>query len=312
MSEAVNNGRLYKGEVQPAQGEKDSKTGQPLYPYLPDDDLIEAVNLAIILKRPLLIRGEPGTGKTRLARAVAYELKYPYLEWHIKSSSRALDGCYTYDNVARLRDAQLASAQHLTEKELAEIRRRVAEPGSYVRWGPLGQAFRSDEPTVLLIDEIDKADIDFPNDLLLELDEWRFKVEETGEIVRVTEGAEPIIFITSNDEKELPDAFLRRCLFHYIEFPKESKRLAEIVKLHFRDASDDLVNRAVERFRDLRNKMIANKGDIGKKASTSELLDWFKVLTLCPHEEALQKVEGKLPASLLLKSWDDHIRYMDS
>ena len=161
----------------------------------------------------------------------------------------------------------------------------------------------------MLIDEIDKADIDFPNDLLLELDERRFIVEETGQKIQAKKGAEPIVFITSNDEKDLPDAFLRRCLFYFIEFPQR-ERLVEIIKLHFCDASEDLVDKAVERFQELRKSMEGDKGEAGKKVSTSELIDWFHVLSQYPDDEALAKVDGKLPASILLKSWDDHSRYM--
>ena len=294
----------YTGKVQPTDGEKDSN-GQPLYPYLPDDALVEAVNLAIYLKRPLLIKGEPGCGKTRLARAVAYELGLPYESWHIKSTSRAHDGLYTYDTVSRLRDAQLAAIGRLKGESIS----RIDDPASYIRWGQLGRALQNKQRTVVLIDEIDKADIDFPNDLLLELDERRFLVEETVQEVQAEEGAEPIVFITSNDEKDLPDAFLRRCLFHYIEFPRR-ERLVHIVKLHFRDASEDLVEKAVDRFQVLRKKMEEDKGEAGKKVSTSELIDWFHVLTRYALDEALAKLDGKLPASVLLKSWDDHIRYL--
>ncbi len=305
MSEALTNTLLiYTGQVQPAEGEKDENR-QLLSPYLPDEALIEAVNLAIYLKRPLLIKGEPGCGKTRLARAVAYELKLPYEAWYIKSISRARDGLYTYDTIGRFRDSQLIAAGRLKDEDI----RRVEDPASYVQWGPLGRAFQNDRRTVVLIDEIDNADIDFPNDLLLELDERRFIVEETGQKIQVKEGVEAIVLITSNDEKDLPDAFLRRCLFHYIEFPRR-ERLVEIVKLHFRDASEDLVNKAVNRFQQLRKKMEEDKGEAGKKVSTSELIDWFHILSRDSADEALTKVDGKLPASILLKSWDDHIRYL--
>ena len=299
----INKQLTYTGNVQPTYGEKD-RNEQPLYPYLPDDDLVEAVNLAIYLKRPLLIKGEPGCGKTRLARAVAYELGLPYESWHIKSTSRAHDGLYIYDNVSRLRDAQLAAAGRLKDDSIL----RSDDPAIYVRWGPLGRALQNKQRTVVLIDEIDKADIDFPNDLLLELDERRFYVEETGQEVQAEEEAEPIVFITSNDEKDLPDAFLRRCLFHFIEFPRR-ERLVKIVQLHFQDASEDLVNKAVDRFQELRKKMEEDKGAAGKKVSTSELIDWFHVLSRYSLDEAFAKIDGRLPASVLLKSWDDHIRY---
>lgn len=298
----------YTGEIQPAEGEEDSD-GQPMYPYSPDDDLKEAVNLAIELKRPLLIKGEPGCGKTRLARAVAYELGLPYLAWHIKSTSRALDGLYTYDSVGRLRDAQLAGSPHLNQEELAKILQRISNPDAYIHWGKLGLAFQSEARTVVLIDEVDKADIDFPNDLLLELDERGFTVQETGLPIYAKRGTEPIIFITSNDEKDLPDAFLRRCLVHYIRFPKP-ERLAKIVRLHFRDVSENLVNKALERFLELRRKMEEDRGELGKKVSTSELLDWFAILSKHQDDEALIHVSGKLPSAILLKTWDDHMRYM--
>jgi MoxR-like ATPase len=300
MNEVLTNTPLnYTGKVQPAPGEKDD-SGHIFYPYLPDDELIDAVNLAIYLKRPLLIKGEPGCGKTRLARAVAYELHLPYEPWHIKSTSQANDGLYTYDAIGRLRDAQLAAINRMKSN---------INSANYVRWGPLGRAFQNDQRTVVLIDEIDKADIDFPNDLLLELDERRFIIEETGLEIQAKEEAEPIVFITSNDEKDLPDAFLRRCLFHYIEFPKR-ERLVEIVKLHFREAPERLVNIVVDRFQELRKKMEEDKGVGGKKVSTSELIDWFNVLNHYSTDDALTKVQGKLPASILLKSWDDHIRYL--
>jgi MoxR-like ATPase len=304
MVKALSNNRLvYTGRVQPKQGERDTN-GQPLYPYLPDEGLVEAVNLAIYLNRPLLIKGEPGCGKTRLARAVAYELGLPYEAWHVKSTSRARDGLYTYDNVGRLRDAQLAGAGRLKYQDNA----RIDDPTSYVQWGPLGRAFRNEQRSVVLIDEIDKADIDFPNDLLLELDEQRFIVEETGQEVQARRP--PIVFITSNDEKDLPDAFLRRCLFHYVKFPDEA-RLADIVKVHFPETSKKLIGLVVQRFLELRKEMYEDKGDVGKKVSTSELIDWFSILHHYSQDEILAKLDGKLPyPSILLKSWDDHRRYL--
>lgn len=307
MGGNLTNYRLeYTGDVRPAAGERD-ENGQPLMPYLPDDDVKEAVRLAIHLGRPLLIKGEPGGGKTRLARAVAYELALPFKAWYIKSTSRARDGLYTYDTVGRLRDAQLAAAE-IKGQPSAAATSFLRDAEDYVRWGPLGEALRSDRRVVVLIDEIDKADIDFPNDLLLELDEQRFVVEETGREIRAQEA--PIVFITSNDEKDLPDAFLRRCLFHFIEFPK-TKRLIDIVYAHFPQSSEELVEAAVARFDQLRAEMQKDKGDAGKKVSTSELIDWFKVLNQHPRDEALRKLEGKLPfPSVLLKSWDDHRRYL--
>ncbi|MEW6496165.1 MAG: MoxR family ATPase [Cyanobacteriota bacterium] len=293
----------YTGKAQPKLGERDKKTGQLLYPYLPSEELLEVVNLAIYLERPLLLKGEPGCGKTRLARAVAYELGLPYEAWNIKSTSRAKDGLYTYDAVGRLRDAQLAAAGRLSDEKI----QKIDEPHTYVRWGALGRAFLNEQRTVVLIDEIDKADIDFPNDLLLELDEQRFVVEETGEEIRAK--AAPIVLITSNDEKDLPDAFLRRCLFHYVEFPKRD-RLIEIVKAFFPASPEELVDAIIERFLQLREEMRKDKGDGGKKVSTSELMDWMRVLSHYPQDEVMKKLEKELLyPGVLLKSWDDYRRY---
>jgi MoxR-like ATPase len=295
---------VYEGDRQPTYREQDPLTGQAMYPYLPDVALVEAVNLSIFLKRPLLLKGEPGCGKTKLARAVAYELGLPFNAWYVKSTSRARDGLYTYDAVGRLRDAQLAASGAIESERASNI----SNPAAYVRWGPMGEAFLSPNRAVLLIDEIDKADIDFPNDLLLELDERRFKVEETGEEIRATHS--PVVFITSNDEKDLPDAFLRRCVFHHVEFPNDDQ-LLRIVKSHFPQASPHILTKAVERFLSLRAEMSQHSGTANKKASTSELLDWFNVLQNYPDDEILSKLEGKLPfAGVLLKSWEAHQRYL--
>lgn len=294
----------YTGKVQPQLGERDA-SGQLLYPYLPNENLKEAVNLAIYLERPLLLKGEPGCGKTRLARAVAYELGLPFEAWYIKSTSRARDGLYIYDAVSRLRDAQLAATgRTIKDRDIPHI----SNPATYVQWGSLGRAFQNNQRTVVLIDEIDKADIDFPNDLLLELDEQRFVVEETGQEIRAK--AAPIVFVTSNDEKDLPDAFLRRCLFHYVEFPSP-QRLIEIINALFPSSPKALVHRAVERFHELREEMRKEKGDAGKKVTTSELIDWFRILRRDPQDKVLAELEGKLPyPSVLLKSWEDHRRYL--
>jgi MoxR-like ATPase len=294
----------YTGKSQPKAGATGSN-GQLLKPYLPSSELVEAVNLAIYLERPLLLKGEPGCGKTQLAIAVAQELGLGLEAWYVKSTSRARDGLYTYDAVGRLRDAQLAASNRLSGEQLA----RIDDPGSYVRWGPLGRSFLQGDRAVVLIDEIDKADIDFPNDLLLELDERRFVVEETGEVVAAK--VAPIVIITSNDEKDLPDAFLRRCLFHYVAFP-EGDRLVEIMRSLFPTASAALVTQAVARFLTLRGEMQRDKG-AGKKVSTSELIDWFRVLGRYPEEEAFAQLAGRLPfAGVLLKSWEDHLRYLKS
>ncbi|NER80779.1 MAG: MoxR family ATPase [Leptolyngbya sp. SIO1D8] len=295
----------YTGQKQPQPGERDPKTHRPLSPYLPSEELVEVVNLAIFLGRPLLLKGEPGCGKTRLAQAVAYELGLPFEAWYVKSTSRAQDGLYRYDTVGRLRDAQLAANQLMKPEDLP----RISDPMTYIKWGPLGRAFQSQQQTVLLIDEIDKADIDFPNDLLLELDELRFVVEELDQ-QEVEAQFPPIVFITSNDEKDLPDAFLRRCLFHYVEFPTQD-RLVSILQGMFPATSVELMNRAVERFLELRQEMQKTRGIATKKASTSELIDWFRVLQRYTQDEALAKLEGQIPfGSVLVKSWEDHQRYL--
>ncbi len=301
MTPKISSALTYTGQKQPSPEEY----GQDgLYPYLPSDELVNAVNLTIFLeKRPLLIKGDPGSGKTRLAQHVAYELGLPYEAWYIKSTSRARDGLYTYDAVRRLHDAQLAGRAEGDQT-------KVDDPANYIRLGPLGRAFKNKQRTVILIDEIDKADIDFPNDLLLELDEQRFIIEETDEEIKAQEP--PIVFITSNDEKDLPDAFLRRCLFHYIEFPAP-KQLAAIVKAHFPVSPPALVEAAIDRFLQLRQQMEQQKGKAGKKVSTSELLDWFAVLRQHPEDEILAELKGQLLfPEVMLKSWEDHLRYLQT
>ncbi|NET37692.1 MAG: MoxR family ATPase [Cyanothece sp. SIO1E1] len=307
MANRLDNQSLkYTGKVQPKPGERDSKTGALLYPYLPSLALIEAVNLAIYLERPLLLKGEPGCGKTQLAQALTYELNLPFEAWHIKSTSQARDGLYTFDAVGRLRDAQLAAAGHMVKNEDIVL---ISNPETYVKLGPFGRAFLNQQRTIVLIDEIDKADIDFPNDLLLELDEKRFFIEETGQEVRSKTA--PIVLITSNDEKDLPDAFLRRCLFHYVEFP-DTDRLRGIICSVFPNSPQVLVEHAVTRFEVLRKTMQEDKGKAGKKVSTSELIDWFKILQRHSLDETIAQLKTKLPfPGILLKSREDQIRYVD-
>ena len=225
--------------------------------YIATADLAVAVNAAVTLERPLLVKGEPGTGKTELARQVAASLGLPLLEWHVKSTTRAQQGLYEYDAVSRLRDSQLGDA-------------RVNDVANYIRRGKLWQAFTAPGRVVLLIDEIDKADIEFPNDLLQELDRMEFHVYETGETV--TARHRPVVIITSNNEKELPDAFLRRCFFHFIRFP-DPETMRRIVDVHFPGIKEALLTTALTRFYELRETP-----GLKKKPSTSEVLDWLKLL----------------------------------
>jgi MoxR-like ATPase len=227
--------------------------------YVATDDLMVAVNASIALERPLLVKGEPGTGKTILAHEVAKALGRPIIEWHIKSTTKAQQGLYEYDAVARLRDSQLGDP-------------RVHEIRNYILRGKLWEAFTAEAAPVLLIDEIDKADIEFPNDLLLELDRMEFYVYETRETVKARH--RPMVFITSNNEKELPDAFLRRCFFHYIRFP-DAETMARIVAVHFPGLKKDLLRQALAAFYDIREVP-----GLKKKPSTSELLDWLKLLVV--------------------------------
>ena len=225
--------------------------------YVSTEDLTLAVNAAITLQRPLLVKGEPGTGKTMLAIQVAKALKLPLLEWHIKSTTKAQQGLYEYDAVSRLRDSQLGD-------------QRVHDIHNYIVRGMLWQALTAETPVVLLIDEIDKADIEFPNDLLRELDRMEFYVYETRELIKAKH--RPIVFITSNNEKELPDAFLRRCFFHYIRFP-DKETMEKIVGVHFPNLKKELLGAALRNFYEVRNLP-----GLKKKPSTSELLDWLKLL----------------------------------
>jgi len=259
--------------------------------YVATDDLTVAVNAAVTLERPLLVKGEPGTGKTELARQVAESLGLPMIEWHIKSTTRAQQGLYEYDAVSRLRDSQLGE-------------KRVHDVANYIRKGKLWQAFEATQKTVLLIDEIDKADIEFPNDLLQELDKMEFHVYETDQTVRAT--VRPIVIITSNNEKELPDAFLRRCFFHYIRFP-DMETMKKIVEVHHPSLKDALLTTALTQFYELRET-----AGLKKKPSTSEVLDWLKLLLAEDLSAEDLKRDGanalpKLHGALLKNEQDVHL-----
>ncbi|NML24126.1 AAA family ATPase [Zoogloea dura] len=260
--------------------------------YVATPDLMLAVNAAIRLQRPLLIKGEPGTGKTMLAEEVAAALGMPLLQWHIKSTTKAQQGLYEYDAVSRLRDSQLGDD-------------RVKDISQYIVKGPLWQAFEADQPTVVLIDEIDKADIEFPNDLLRELDRMEFYVYETRELIKARH--RPIVFITSNNEKELPDAFLRRCFFHYIKFP-DRDTMQRIVDVHFPGIKQAMLKEALEVFFGLRDVP-----GLKKKPSTSELIDWLKLLVAEEIPvEALRSPDQKasippLHGALLKNEQDMHL-----
>ena len=259
--------------------------------YVATDDLTIAVNAAVTLERPLLVKGEPGTGKTELARQVSAALGLPMIEWNIKSTTRAQQGLYEYDAVSRLRDSQLGEE-------------RVHDVKNYIRKGKLWQAFEAEGKTVLLIDEIDKADIEFPNDLLQELDKMEFFVYETGETIKAEN--RPIVIITSNSEKELPDAFLRRCFFHYIQFP-EMDTLRKIVEVHHPGIKESLLTTALTQFYEIREQQ-----GLKKKPSTSEVLDWLKLLLAEDMDAADLKKDGKsalpkLHGALLKNEQDVHL-----
>ena len=260
--------------------------------YVASDDLRVAVNASIALQRPLLIKGEPGTGKTVLAHEVAKALGAPIIEWHIKSTTKAQQGLYEYDAVSRLRDSQLGDE-------------RVKDISNYIKRGKLWEAFTSKERPILLIDEIDKADIEFPNDLLLELDRMEFYVYETQQVIKADQ--RPIVMITSNNEKELPDAFLRRCFFHYIRFP-DRETMTQIVDVHFPDLQRNLLREALNVFYDIREVP-----GLKKKPSTSELLDWLKLLMVEDMSpESLRSKDSKqlippLHGALLKNEQDVHL-----
>ena len=251
--------------------------------YIASDDLRHAVNVAVALARPLLVRGEPGTGKTLLAENVAAALGLPLVRWHVKSTTKAKDGLYVYDTVARLHDSRFGDGD-------------VKDIGHYIKLGPLGQALAAPSRVVLLIDEVDKADLEFPNDLLMELDAMRFRIDETGEEIAARE--RPIVIITSNHEKELPDAFLRRCVFHYIEFPTR-ELMARIVRVHHPDLEDKVLDQALEVFYGLRAT-----AKLRKRPTTSELIDWICALRKAGVD--LGRVGGGIPfLGTLLKTEQD-------
>ena len=251
--------------------------------YVTSEALRNAVNVSIALKRPLLVRGEPGTGKTLLAHSIAKDLDKRLIVWNIKSTTKAQEGLYVYDTVQRLNDSRFG------DKDISDIRQ-------YIKLGKLGEAFALKEEVVLLIDEIDKADLEFPNDLLNELDEMSFYIPETGETIVAAH--RPIVIITSNAEKELPDAFLRRCIFHYIEFP-DLTLMEEIVKVHFPDIRDNLVRQALATFYSLRKI-----DDFRKKPSTSELIDWIRVLIASGTPDEAIPTEIPFAGTLLKKETD--------
>ena len=251
--------------------------------YVASQDLMNAVNIAVTLQKPLLVKGEPGTGKTMLAQAVAQALGKKLIIWNVKSTTKAQDGLYVYDVVQRLYDSQFGG-------------RSVDDIAQYIKMGKLGEAFQADEQVVLLIDEIDKADLEFPNDLLWELDQMEFYIPETKETVKAKQ--RPIVIITSNAEKELPDAFLRRCVFHYIEFPDQAQ-MEEIVRVHFDNLDETLLAQTLEAF-----YWIRGLKDVEKKPSTSELVDWLRALQVSgiPSERIRQEIPF---AGVLLKKDKD-------
>ncbi|WP_419546280.1 AAA family ATPase [Microcystis sp.] len=308
----------YRGEIQPKSDPYYEPIQQKIYPYDAGDELIEVVNLAIELEMPLLLEGEPGCGKSRLAHALVYEFNngqqsgpIKYYEWIVQSTSKAEDSLYQYDYIGRLQAAQISGI--LSQKEIEESSSEPKNPATSKDWvdlQPLGKAFKQSqdkqEQSVVLIDEIDKADRDFPNDLLLAIESRRFFIKETGETIQANDQAFPLIIITSNQEKNLPNAFLRRCIYHYIELPNQ-ERLRKILTERFTDAEQEVIIKAVDRFQEVRTSQDETKSEGEKKVSTSELIAWFKSLLKYKPEEIIAKLnEDKLPhASVLLKSRTD-------
>lgn len=316
----------YTGEIQPKSDLYYEPIQQKIYPYDAGDELIEVVNLAIELEMPLLLEGEPGCGKSRLAHALVYEFNngqqsgpIKYYEWIVQSTSKAEDSLYQYDYIGRLQAAQISGI--LSQKEIEESSSEQKNPATskqknpatskdWVDLQPLGKAFKQSqdkqEQSVVLIDEIDKADRDFPNDLLLAIESRRFFIKETGELIQANDQAFPLIIITSNQEKNLPNAFLRRCIYHYIELPNQ-ERLRKILTERFTDAEQEVIIKAVDRFLEVRTSQDETKSEGEKKVSTSELIAWFKSLLKYKPEEIIAKLnEDKLPhASVLLKSRTD-------
>jgi MoxR-like ATPase len=316
----------YTGEIQPKSGLYYEPIQQKIYPYDAGDELIEVVNLAIELGMPLLLEGEPGCGKSRLAHALVYEFNngqqsgsIKYYEWIVQSTSKAEDSLYQYDYIGRLQAAQISGI--LSQKEIEESSSEQKNPATSKQKNPatskdwvdlqaLGKAFEQSkdkqEQSVVLIDEIDKADRDFPNDLLLAIESRRFFIKETGDLIQANDQAFPLIIITSNQEKNLPNAFLRRCIYHYIELPNQ-ERLRKILTERFTDAEQEVIIKAVDRFLEVRTSQDETKSEGEKKVSTSELIAWFKSLLKYKPEEIIAKLnEDKLPhASVLLKSRTD-------
>jgi len=308
----------YRGKIQPESGLYYEPIQQKIYPYDAGDELIEVVNLAIELGMPLLLEGEPGCGKSRLAHALVYEFNYrqennpiKYYEWTVQSTSKAEDSLYQYDYIGRLQAAQISGI--LSQKGTGESSSEPKNPAISKDWvdlQALGKAFKQsrdeEEQSVVLIDEIDKADRDFPNDLLLAIESRRFFIKETRDLIQANEQAFPLIIITSNQEKNLPNAFLRRCIYHYIELPNQ-ERLRKILTERFTDAEQDVIIKAVDRFQEVRTSQDETKSEGEKKVSTSELIAWFKSLLKYKPEEIIAKLnQDKLPhASILLKSRTD-------